>query len=208
MPGSCCGRCSPTTGRRGARCGCAAATGSNGGSRVPNRGAPIPPLDREAFRARCGGMGAAAALRRGVRLRPVPRSTAGSRARSASAACSAARSRWATSATGSTRRSRGHGYVPEGVVLLMRYAFESLRLHRLEAAIVPRNAAEPARRREARATRRGNGRCGSCRSRACYEDHIRYAITLEEWQERGAELVERFLTPRVGQADARSARRG
>ena len=52
--------------------------------------------------------------------------TAASRARSASAACSGARSRWATSATGSTRRSPGHGYVPEGVVLLMRHAFEAL----------------------------------------------------------------------------------
>ncbi len=35
----------------------------------------------------------------------------------------------------------GRGYVPEGVVLLMRYAFETLGLHRLEAAIVPRNTA-------------------------------------------------------------------
>ena len=35
----------------------------------------------------------------------------------------------------------GNDYVPEGVVLIMRYAFEALQLHRLEAAIVPRNAA-------------------------------------------------------------------
>ena len=38
----------------------------------------------------------------------------------------------------------GQGYVPEGVVLMMRHAFETLQLHRLEAAIVPRNA--PSRR--------------------------------------------------------------
>ena len=31
----------------------------------------------------------------------------------------------------------GNAYVPEGVVLIIRYAFETLRLHRLEAAIVP-----------------------------------------------------------------------
>ena len=30
-----------------------------------------------------------------------------------------------------------------------------------------------------------------------YEDHIRYAITREEWRERGHELVARFLAPRA-----------
>ena len=40
----------------------------------------------------------------------------------------------------------GAGYVPEGVVLLMRYAFETLQLHRVEAAIVPRNIASAQRR--------------------------------------------------------------
>src|SRR5205823_9012678 len=34
----------------------------------------------------------------------------------------------------------GRGYIPEGVVLIMQYAFDVLQLHRLEAAIVPRNA--------------------------------------------------------------------
>ena len=29
-----------------------------------------------------------------------------------------------------------------------------------------------------------------------YEDHIRYAITVEEWRERGSELVARFVAPR------------
>ena len=29
-----------------------------------------------------------------------------------------------------------------------------------------------------------------------YEDHVRYAITVEEWRERGHELVADFLTPR------------
>jgi len=35
----------------------------------------------------------------------------------------------------------GHGYMPEAVVLAMRYGFEELGLHRIEAAIVPRNKA-------------------------------------------------------------------
>ena len=30
-----------------------------------------------------------------------------------------------------------------------------------------------------------------------YEDHIRYAMTHEEWRERGHELVSRYLTPLV-----------
>ncbi len=96
----------------------------------------------------------------------------------------------------------GNGYVPEGVVLLIRFAFESLRLHRLEAAIVPRNA--PSRRVAEKLGLRDEGTAERfLQIQGRYEDHIRYAITLEEWQERGAALVERFLTPRVGQADAR-----
>ncbi len=33
----------------------------------------------------------------------------------------------------------GRGLVPEGVALVLRYGFEELFLHRIEAAIVPRN---------------------------------------------------------------------
>ena len=35
----------------------------------------------------------------------------------------------------------GGGYVPEGVVLIMQYAFDALQLHRLEAACIPSNTA-------------------------------------------------------------------
>ena len=96
----------------------------------------------------------------------------------------------------------GRGYVPEGVVLLMRFAFETLRLHRLEAAIVPRNA--PSRRVAEQLGLRDE--CTAARFlqiRGRYEDHIRYAITREEWRERGGELVERFLSSKVGDRDAR-----
>ena len=34
----------------------------------------------------------------------------------------------------------GHGYVPEAVAVVTRFAFEQLRLHRLEICIIPRNA--------------------------------------------------------------------
>jgi ribosomal-protein-alanine N-acetyltransferase len=87
----------------------------------------------------------------------------------------------------------GHGYVPEGVVLLMRYSFEALDLHRLEAAIVPRNVAS--RRVAEKIGMRDEGTAVRfLQIQGIYEDHVRYAITLEEWRQRQAELTGRFLT--------------
>ena len=89
----------------------------------------------------------------------------------------------------------GNEYVPEGVVVLIRYAFETLRMHRLEAAIVPRNA--PSRRVAEKLGLRDEGTAQRfLQIQGIYEDHIRYAITLEEWRARGHELVTRFVTPR------------
>ena len=50
----------------------------------------------------------------------------------------------------------GNGYMPESVVVLTRFAFEELRLHRLQIAIIPRNAQQPA----------GDGEAGSAARRA------------------------------------------
>lgn len=89
----------------------------------------------------------------------------------------------------------GRGYVPEGVVVLIRHAFESLNLHRLEAAIVPRN--EASRRVAEKLGMRAEGvALRFLQIQGVYEDHVRYAITVEEWQEHGHELVARFLVPR------------
>jgi [ribosomal protein S5]-alanine N-acetyltransferase len=88
----------------------------------------------------------------------------------------------------------GHGYVPEGVVLLMRYAFEVLDLHRLEAAIVPRNTAS--RRVAEKLGMRDEGTAVRfLQIQGVYEDHVRYAITAEEWRARQAELTAQFLVP-------------
>ncbi|GIU86385.1 MAG: ribosomal-protein-alanine N-acetyltransferase [Acidimicrobiia bacterium] len=88
----------------------------------------------------------------------------------------------------------GHGYVPEGVVLVLRYAFETLGLHRVEAAIVPRNRAS--RRVAEKLGMRDEGTAVRfLQIQGVYEDHVRYAMTAEEWDERGHELVARFLTP-------------
>jgi ribosomal-protein-alanine N-acetyltransferase len=87
----------------------------------------------------------------------------------------------------------GNGYVPEGVVLMIRHAFETLQLHRLEAAIVPRNIAS--RRVAEKLGLRDEGvAVRFLQIQGEYEDHVRYAITAEEWDERGHELVARFVS--------------
>src|SRR5439155_10095812 len=86
----------------------------------------------------------------------------------------------------------GRGYVPEGVVLLLRYAFETLHLHRLEAAIVPRNLAS--RRVVEKLGLREEGTAARfLQIRGVYEDHVRYAIITDEWDARRAELISAFL---------------
>ncbi len=87
----------------------------------------------------------------------------------------------------------GRGYVPEGVVLMMRHAFDALQLHRLEAAIVPRN--EASRRVAEKLGLRDEGTAVRfLQIQGVYEDHVRYAITAEEWRERGHELLARFVS--------------
>ena len=86
----------------------------------------------------------------------------------------------------------GHEFVPEGVVLIMQYAFDVLQLHRLEAAIVPRNAAS--RRVADKLGLRDEGTAVRfLQIQGVYEDHIRYSMTVEEWRERGHELVAKFV---------------
>jgi len=88
----------------------------------------------------------------------------------------------------------GLRYVPEGVVLIMRYAFDALALHRIEAAIVPRNAAS--RRVAERLGLRDEGiAVRFLQIQGVYEDHVRYAITAEEWRAREAELTSAWLVP-------------
>ncbi len=93
------------------------------------------------------------------------------------------------------RRQAGHGYVPEGVALIMRYGFEELSLHRLEAAIVPRNA--PSRRVAAKLRLREEGTSERfLQINGVYEDHVRYAITVEEWRARREEFDALLVTAR------------
>lgn len=86
----------------------------------------------------------------------------------------------------------GQGYVPEGVAVILRHGFEELGLHRVEAAIVPRNTAS--RRVMDKLGLREEGLAERfLQIRGVWEDHVRYAITLEEWDERRDDIVGKFL---------------
>lgn len=89
----------------------------------------------------------------------------------------------------------GQGFMPEAVALVLRYAFEDLALHRVEAAIVPRN--DRSRRVAEKLGLREEGTSSRfLQIRGVWEDHVRYAITVEEWAERRGELEDAFLARR------------
>ena len=74
----------------------------------------------------------------------------------------------------------------------MRFAFEELHLHRVQIAIVPRNL--PSRRVVEKLALRDEGLSERyLEINGTWEDHIRYAITTEEWQQRGGELTRDWL---------------
>ncbi len=89
-------------------------------------------------------------------------------------------------------RHAGHGYTPEGVVLVLRFAFEQLSLHRVQISIVPRNMAS--RRVVEKLELRSEGVAQRyLEINGTWEDHIRFAITAEEWTERRNELARNWL---------------
>ena len=87
----------------------------------------------------------------------------------------------------------GRGYMPEAVVLVSRLAFEELHLHRVQISIIPRNAAS--RRVVEKLGWRDEGIAERyLEINGVWEDHVRYAMTSEEWKELGDRLVEDWLT--------------
>ncbi len=91
-------------------------------------------------------------------------------------------------------RSRaGNGYVAESVVVLTRFAFDQLQLHRLEVCIVPRNT--NSRRVVEKLRFRSEGVAERfLEIDGTWEDHVRYAITAEEWTVRAPELITAWIT--------------
>ena len=86
----------------------------------------------------------------------------------------------------------GHGYMPEAVVLVIRFAFDRLNLHRGQISIIPRN--HRSRRVVEKLKLRDEGTAlRYLEINGVWEDHVRYAITAEEWAERRDELIAEWL---------------
>ena len=86
----------------------------------------------------------------------------------------------------------GNGYTPEALVVAARFAFEDIGLHRLQVSIVPRN------RSSRRVVEKLDLRCEGLAERyleinGVWEDHLRYAMTFEEWRARAKELSADWL---------------
>lgn len=86
----------------------------------------------------------------------------------------------------------GQGYMPESVATVMRFAFDDLRLHRLQIAIIPRNR-NSRRVMEKLGLREEGVALRYLEINGTWEDHVRYAITVEEWQQRRQELQSAWL---------------
>ena len=82
----------------------------------------------------------------------------------------------------------GNGYTPEAVVVLARYVFDELHLHRIQIAIIPRNTAS--RRVVEKLEIREEGTAlRYLEINGEWEDHVRYAMTIEDWLERREQLL-------------------
>ena len=89
----------------------------------------------------------------------------------------------------------GHGYMPESVVVLARFAFEELHLHRIQISIIPRNQASR-RVVEKLGVREEGTAVRYLEINGVWEDHVRYGMTYEDWVERRDDLEREWLTPR------------
>jgi len=87
----------------------------------------------------------------------------------------------------------GKGIAPEALLVLLRFAFEELRLHRIEVAIVPRNVRSH-RVVEKAGLRKEGVALRYLQIRGVWEDHVIYAITAEEWRQRSEQ---RYSVPRT-----------
>ncbi len=156
-------------------------------------GAPDPSVDADAFKSRCGSWDRQrhfdAAYGFGIFLRDkgplIGEVSLGSVQRGPFQSANVGY--WIDEA------SAGRGYMPEAVAVILRQAFEHLGLHRVEAAIVPRN--DRSRRVAEKLGMRDEGISSRfLQIRGVWEDHVRYAITVEEWEARKDEILAAFLS--------------
>ncbi len=87
----------------------------------------------------------------------------------------------------------GNGYTPEALAVVLKYAFENLDLHRVQVAIIPRNSSS--RRVVEKLSLREEGIAERyLEINGQWEDHMRYAFTVEEWNQRKEELIEGWIS--------------
>jgi len=91
------------------------------------------------------------------------------------------------------RARAGRSLMSESIVVLMQFAFEELNLHRLEICIIPRNS--NSRRVVEKLDLREEGIAQRfLEINGAWEDHVRFGFTIEEWNDRGEQLVRDWLS--------------
>jgi ribosomal-protein-alanine N-acetyltransferase len=90
------------------------------------------------------------------------------------------------------RARAGRSLMSESIVVLMQFAFEELNLHRLEICIIPRNS--NSRRVVEKLDLREEGIAQRfLEINGAWEDHVRFGFTIEEWNDRGEQMVRDWL---------------
>lgn len=90
------------------------------------------------------------------------------------------------------RARAGRSLMSEAIVVLAQFAFEELNLHRLEICIIPRNS--NSRRVVEKLQLREEGTAlRYLEINGAWEDHVRFGLTVEEWNERSEQLVKDWL---------------
>jgi len=92
------------------------------------------------------------------------------------------------------RDRAGNSYMSEAVAALIRFGFDDVRLHRIEIDIIPRNG-RSLRVVEKLGLRQEGLAIGLVEINGVWEDHYRFAITSEEWNDRRRELETTWLEP-------------
>ena len=86
----------------------------------------------------------------------------------------------------------GRGYTPEAVVVVLSFAFDTISLHRVEISIIPRN--HPSLRVMEKLDIRAEGIAERyLEIDGEWEDHVKFAVTAEEWRRRRDELIEAWI---------------
>jgi len=94
-------------------------------------------------------------------------------------------------------RWAGRGFVPEALVAVFAHAFDRAGLHRLEISIIPRNQSS-LRVVEKLGVRHEGLAEGYLKIAGVWEDHMRFGITSEEWEERREELWQLISDEAIG----------